>query len=320
MRVSLASRSGSACGHWKTAGSSSPLVSTTRSPPNSKRHTRPFLRSANLLLDRNDRSWEQLYNIAETFLGKEVGAAVEQNYGILPLAGCVRCMVFAVVLFDSFGTDPSTVPHRALVTITGQINNQWLLSKCRPDDVAPSQLLNSAIASLDIKSRAQSSEPLTPADVLSLTDAAVRNPLAGCPPDLRHGLPPPARGLPGRSAAHSRRPLLPGQPSPRKGSPQAGQGTPLAPQRLPLPHPQHTLTHDLISRKASASPLEQTPLPRRRNTAHGQQPEPEPGSILFRHSDRSSGGSSHLGAAPAPLRVGRRRARLPPGAVRRTTR
>jgi hypothetical protein len=76
-------------------------------------------------------------------------------------------MALAVVLFDSFGTDPSTIPRSALATITEEINNQWLLSKCHPDDLAPSALLNWTIASLNIKSPSDD-RTMTPTEVLSL--------------------------------------------------------------------------------------------------------------------------------------------------------
>jgi hypothetical protein len=136
---------------------------TTESPATHK----AFLQAANRLLNRNNRSWEQLYRIAETFLDAEVRPAMESGHGGLHLAESVRCMVLAVVLFDSFGTDPSTVPRSALVTITEEINNQWLLSKCHPDDLTPSALLNSAIASLNITSPSEH-RTMTPAEVLSL--------------------------------------------------------------------------------------------------------------------------------------------------------
>jgi hypothetical protein len=66
----------------------------------------------------------------------------------LHLAESVRCMVLAVVLFDSFGVDPTSIPRSSLVTITQEINKQWLQSKCHPDDATPSELLNSTIAAL----------------------------------------------------------------------------------------------------------------------------------------------------------------------------
>lgn len=111
-----------------------------------------FLRKASWLLKRPDRNWEELYRIAEDFLGDEVNASVkEMEYG-LRLAESVRCMVLAVVLFDSFGVEPSSIPRAHLVTITREINEQWLRSKRDPSGVAPSSLLYSTIESLNIVS------------------------------------------------------------------------------------------------------------------------------------------------------------------------
>ncbi|KAK4118691.1 hypothetical protein N657DRAFT_637816 [Parathielavia appendiculata] len=107
---------------------------------------RQFLHASNAVLNGKYRSWEKLYRIAETFLDMEVS-----TQDSLPLAETVRCMVLAVVLFDSFDVDPISVPRSTLVTITNEINKQWMLSKCHPDDLAPSALLNSTIASLNIR-------------------------------------------------------------------------------------------------------------------------------------------------------------------------
>ncbi|KAK4095850.1 hypothetical protein N658DRAFT_481619 [Parathielavia hyrcaniae] len=112
---------------------------TTSSPSTHKR----FLQTSNGLLSGKGRSWEQLYRRAETFLKQET-----QDRARLPLAQTVRCMVLAVVLSDSFGVDPASIPRRDLVTVTEEINKQWMLSKCDPDGLAPSALLNATIASI----------------------------------------------------------------------------------------------------------------------------------------------------------------------------
>ncbi|KAL2160138.1 hypothetical protein VTH06DRAFT_1793 [Thermothelomyces fergusii] len=79
-------------------------------------------------------------------------------------------MVLAVVLFDSFGIEPASIPRADLVTITKEINEQWLRSKRNPDGVAPSSLLDSTIESLRIISRFPNSKPveLSASEVLSL--------------------------------------------------------------------------------------------------------------------------------------------------------
>ncbi|KAL2146113.1 hypothetical protein VTI28DRAFT_5206 [Corynascus sepedonium] len=106
--------------------------------------------------------------MAETFIEFEVDTALTR--GRLCLAESVRCMVFAVVLFDSFQIDSMSIPRPHLVTITKEINEQWLRSKRTPFDVAPSPLLNSTIASLNITSPFPDAESavLSPSEVLSI--------------------------------------------------------------------------------------------------------------------------------------------------------
>ncbi|AEO71289.1 uncharacterized protein THITE_159055 [Thermothielavioides terrestris NRRL 8126] len=134
-----------------------------------------FRSRASRLVDRKDRSWLALYSTAEAFIQRELATAAEKGQSSLPLAESVRCMVLAVVLLDSFNIDPAAVPRATLVTITEEINNQWLESKCHPDEVVPSERLNSAIASLSIRSpfkdeftEKDQDALLTPAEVLSI--------------------------------------------------------------------------------------------------------------------------------------------------------
>ncbi|KAK3902093.1 hypothetical protein C8A05DRAFT_15807 [Staphylotrichum tortipilum] len=135
---------------------------TTETPENHE----AFLKMAIHVLNRGTRSWEELYNIAESFLQGEFYLATQDRQSIIPLAESVRCMVLAVVLFDSFGVDPEAVERSDLVTITEEINNQWLKSKCDPDAVAPSDLLNSTIASLNLASPTM--RTMTPVEALGL--------------------------------------------------------------------------------------------------------------------------------------------------------
>ncbi|AEO61533.1 hypothetical protein MYCTH_2070700 [Thermothelomyces thermophilus ATCC 42464] len=139
---------------------------TTTSPSDH----RAFLKRASWLLKRGDRSWEQLYRTAEDFLGAEVRAAVKEGRYGLHLAESVRCMVLAVVLFDNFGIEPASIPRAHLVTITREINEQWLRSKRDPVGVAPSSLLYSTIESLNVMSPFANTESvvLSAPEVLSL--------------------------------------------------------------------------------------------------------------------------------------------------------
>ncbi|KAG7285354.1 hypothetical protein NEMBOFW57_009978 [Staphylotrichum longicolle] len=134
---------------------------TTKNPSAHK----AFLATASRILNGN-RSWEQLYAVAEGFLKGELEIAAENSKSTLRLAESVRCMVLAVVLFDSFGVDPVATPRSHLVTITDEINKQWLQSKCHPDNVIPSQGLNETVASLSITSPEHT--PLPPPQVLSI--------------------------------------------------------------------------------------------------------------------------------------------------------
>ncbi|KAK4251600.1 hypothetical protein C7999DRAFT_37344 [Corynascus novoguineensis] len=129
-----------------------------------------FLNKAAWILKRKDRSWKEVYRMAETFLKFEVDTALTRGRHSLCLAESVRCMVFAVVLFDSFQINSMGIPRPRLVAITNEINEQWLRSKRTPSDVAPSPLLNSTVASLNITSPFPDAESavLSPSEVLSL--------------------------------------------------------------------------------------------------------------------------------------------------------
>ncbi|KAK4033918.1 hypothetical protein C8A01DRAFT_39614 [Parachaetomium inaequale] len=129
-----------------------------------------FLQKASWLLRRENRSWDELYSMAQAFLKAEVETAVKKGQHNLRLAESVRCMVLAVVLFDSFGVNPASIPRADLVTITNEINKQWLRSKRQPTDATSSQLLNSAIASLNITSPFPGADHavLSPAEILGL--------------------------------------------------------------------------------------------------------------------------------------------------------
>ncbi|KAK3304181.1 uncharacterized protein B0T15DRAFT_400694 [Chaetomium strumarium] len=116
-----------------------------------------FLTTATRLVNNKSRNWETLYGVAERFLQAELRTATtasadKNGQRSLRLAESVRCMVLAVVLFDNFGIDPATIPRDALVTITEEINTQWLRSKCAPDVVLRSGLLNATIDSLHLTS------------------------------------------------------------------------------------------------------------------------------------------------------------------------
>lgn len=126
-----------------------------------------FLRTAAEAINKQDRSWTELYGHAGSFLRAEIQNALSQGHRTLPLAECARCMVLAVILFDNFGIDPAATPRAALATITQEINRQWQRSKCEPD-VNPSELLNSAVASLNLQSPGSGPKPISPAAILSL--------------------------------------------------------------------------------------------------------------------------------------------------------
>ncbi len=132
----------------------------------SKSDHQAFLQATNALLGRTNRSWEELFTFAGTFIEKELETALHNHQPGLQLAESVRCMVLAVVLFDSFSIHPAATPRSALVTITEEINNQWLLSKCHPDSVTQSDLLNSTIDSLNITSH--DGNPMAPTKILGL--------------------------------------------------------------------------------------------------------------------------------------------------------
>lgn len=135
-----------------------------------------FLKRASQLLGR-DRDWAELFRIAERFVVSERDNAImlatndgSDRTSRLALAQLVRCMVLSVVLFDSFGVDPARTPRDVLVTITEEINRQWLSSKLRPSEVTPSAKLNQAVADLRIKSPFPGSQGslLSPEEVLGL--------------------------------------------------------------------------------------------------------------------------------------------------------
>ncbi|KAH6620894.1 hypothetical protein B0J18DRAFT_430952 [Chaetomium sp. MPI-SDFR-AT-0129] len=135
-----------------------------------------FLKRARELL-RRDRDWTELFRVAEGFVASERDNAIMSatndgggRMSRLKLAQLVRCMVLSVVLFDSFGVDPAKTPRNVLVTITEEINRQWLSSKQRPDEVTQSAELNKAIADLRIKSPFSDSKGalLSPEEVLGL--------------------------------------------------------------------------------------------------------------------------------------------------------
>ncbi len=125
-----------------------------------------YLKMVSGLLNKT-RCWEKLYSTAESFVQGELDLATRERQS-LRLAESVRCMVLAVVLFDSFDLDPDTVERSDLVTITNEINSQWLKSKCNPDTVTPSDLLNSTIASLHLQPPPGYTSTMTPTNVLGL--------------------------------------------------------------------------------------------------------------------------------------------------------
>jgi hypothetical protein len=127
---------------------------------------RAFVKTAKRLLDKN-RSWEKVYSVAMSFLETEVQNTITKSPHKLPLAECVRCMCLVVVLFDNFGIDPADIPTEDLVTITSEINNQWLLSKC-DQGVTRSALLDTTIASMNLTLPSPSPNESVAAQVLSL--------------------------------------------------------------------------------------------------------------------------------------------------------
>jgi hypothetical protein len=125
-----------------------------------------FLEMASGVLNKRDRSWDKLYTTAEAFLEEEIDLASQHGQSTVRLAESVRCMVLAVVLLDSFRLGHA-VERSDLATITNEINSQWLKSKCNPDNVTPSDLLNSTIASLHLESPDRT-RIMTPAEALGL--------------------------------------------------------------------------------------------------------------------------------------------------------
>jgi hypothetical protein len=262
-----------------------------------------FLKSASRVLNKGDRSWEELYGIARTLIDAELEtAADEDGQPSLRLAESVRCMILAVVLFDSFGVDPTSIPRSSLVTITQEINKQWLQSKCHPDDVAPSQLLNWTIAALNIKHPfSAGNTKTTPAEVLSLlmpqyetlwrvvlltfVTAYHHQPDAHLDAEHRTATVPSCLGNP----AHEQEALKLAK---------------VSPHQTPNQHP--PLNPPSSTGRPPPLPLQQAPLPRRR-PPHPSGWPPIGISISI---------SRHLRPAPPPPHLGQPRARLPPGAVR----
>lgn len=109
-------------------------------------HHRAFLAfSARLVNDKlANRDWERLYDVAVGFLNAEL-----ERTDKISLAETVRCLCLAVVLFDNFGLDISKTSRQSLVTITEEINIQWLRSKCDPQ-VGPSPILDKEIYNLNV--------------------------------------------------------------------------------------------------------------------------------------------------------------------------
>ncbi|KAK4133237.1 hypothetical protein BT67DRAFT_435106 [Trichocladium antarcticum] len=136
---------------------------TTASLPEHK----AFFKTAMGILKRGDRSWVTLYRVAEHFLQREIQHAAADDSRPLRLAECIRCFCLAVVLFDNFGTNPADIPREHLATITGEINTQWLRSKCDPA-VARSALLDKTIAALNLQAPHDPNTRMGPSQALSL--------------------------------------------------------------------------------------------------------------------------------------------------------
>jgi hypothetical protein len=262
-----------------------------------------FLKNASRVLNKGGRSWDVLYGIAGTLIDTELQTASDEGgQPSLRLAESVRCMVLAVVLFDSFGVNPRSTPRSSLVTITQEINKQWLKSKCHPDDVAPSQLLNSTIATLNIIHPFSPGHVKMPStEVLSLlmpqyetlwrvvlltfVTAYHHQPDAHLDAEHRTATVPSCLGNP----AHEQEALKLAKVSPRQ---------------TPNQHP--PLTPPSSTGRPPPLPLQQAPLPRRRPPHPSGWP---PIGICISIS-------RHLRPAPAPPHLGQRRARVPAGAVR----
>ncbi|KAK4182283.1 hypothetical protein QBC35DRAFT_548504 [Podospora australis] len=125
-----------------------------------------FLKTASQTVNRSNRDWSILYDIAQACLQRDISNAATANNRHLLLAESVRCTCLTVVIVDNFNVDPSTLPRFLLVVITEQINTQWLKSKSA-EQTSPdrSTLLHHTIKSLGLK---VDNQLLTPEQMLAL--------------------------------------------------------------------------------------------------------------------------------------------------------
>ena len=128
-------------------------------------HKRFLKRASDVVRPKGPGEWVRLYAVAEAELGRQVyegttvliphkGSVIDATATtVVKLADCVRCLCLTVVLVDTFNVeDPERdLPRDVVLTITREINSQWLRSK--EDPLTPrSERLSSALASLNLAS------------------------------------------------------------------------------------------------------------------------------------------------------------------------
>ncbi|KAK0704904.1 hypothetical protein B0H67DRAFT_613434 [Lasiosphaeris hirsuta] len=110
-----------------------------------------FVKLSSKLINNSSRRWPELYLVAEGFLERNVENAAAER-GQIRLADCVRCLCLIVVLVDAYNINLEGISPDVFLTITREINRQWLESKC-DTDAPKSDLLASSLRGLHLKKK-----------------------------------------------------------------------------------------------------------------------------------------------------------------------
>lgn len=96
-----------------------------------------FRKLASASINKGNADWQKLYRVAMNFLQKETA-----HQTIVPLAECVRCLCFIVVLVSQFGVAENKIDKNGVKRITDEINAQWLRSKVNDGTLRRSKKLD----------------------------------------------------------------------------------------------------------------------------------------------------------------------------------
>lgn len=119
-----------------------------------------FVKWSSKLISNPLRRWPVLFVIAESVLKHDVENAAAHRGGQILLADCVRCLCLIVVLVDAYDVNLDSISPDVILTITREINRQWLQSKCDPN-VLRSDLLASSLRGLHLTKKLGAEESVS---------------------------------------------------------------------------------------------------------------------------------------------------------------